>query len=97
MNPTLRNAIIECLAAHQQRATFGAVAQLTGYQPRTLANDVEVNATNMFVVFAKNGFPPIDLYAALLNDPNLVANPNVIDDPHDLQQWLTDHGLEVAN
>ena len=97
MNPELRNEIIECLAANHQRATFGAIAQLTGYHPQHLADDLEVNPTNMFVVLSENGFPPIDLYVELLNHPSLVENPEVVDDPEELQHWLQDHGLDIAN
>ena len=95
MNPNLRNAIIDCLAANHQRATYGAVAQLTGYHPQSVAKDLDVNVTNMFLVMQGNGFPDINLYAELLNQDALVANPTVIEDSDVLEQWLKEHGLDI--
>ena len=80
--------IVELLDRHAQRATYGAVAKLTGDSPRSLLKGRDRGRTYSWIVNRQTGKPTG--YQDDQLDPRLVGSNPVIDDADALQRWL-DH------
>jgi hypothetical protein len=81
------DAIIECLANHRQRATYGAVAPLVGAIPLGVMKDKLRNFLNSWVV-AQEDHEPTG-YTEAEKDPKLKDNPFIIDDAERLRKRLS--------
>ena len=87
-SPPAIDAIIEHLARHRQRATYGALAGLVGGVARSVMGRHPRTPRNSWVVSAANGEPTG--YADHEKDPALRVNPRVIATADDLRRWLRD-------
>jgi hypothetical protein len=85
MTQTL-DSIIGLLAKNRQRATYGAVAELTGTSPRVLMNGRPKNHLNSWVVAEKNGQPT--KYAPEQIDPTLIVRMGILNSRTALEEWL---------
>ena len=78
--------IVELLDRHAQRATYGAVAKLTGNAPRSLLKGRDRARNYSWIVNRQTGKPTG--YKADQIDPRLADSGGVIDDADALQRWL---------
>lgn len=83
------DTIIEQLARHQQRVTYGALAGVVGGLARSVMGKHPRTPRNSWVMSAATGLPTG--YASHELAPDLESNPHVIENADDLQRWL--HGL----
>ena len=81
------DAIIEHLARHRQRATYGALAGLVGGVARSVMGRHPRTPRNSWVVSAATGEPTG--YADHEKDPALRVNPRVIATAEHLRRWFT--------
>lgn len=86
--------IVGLLAKNRQRATYGAVAELTGTNPRVLMNGRPKNHLNSWVVAEKNGQPT--RYAPEDIDPTLVVRIGIISTRAALEEWLAARGATAV-
>ena len=80
--------IVELLDRNAQRATYGAVARLTGNAPRSLLKGRDRGRNYSWIVNRQTGKPTG--YKADQVDPRLADSQAVIDDADELQRWLDD-------
>ena len=85
--------IVELLDRHAQRATYGAVAKLTGNAPRSLLKGRDRGRSYSWIVNRQTGKPTG--YHDHQIDPRLAGSRPVIDDADALQRWL-DEAAETA-
>lgn len=85
MTPTL-DTIVDVLAKNRQRATYGAVAELTGTSPRTLMTGRPRDHRNSWIVAEKDGKP--SKYTPEEMDPTLIVRMRIINTKADLAEWL---------
>ena len=78
--------IVELLDRHAQRATYGAVAKLTGNAPRSLLKGRDRGRNYSWIVNRQTGKPTG--YQDDQIDPRLANSNAVIDDADQLQRWL---------
>lgn len=78
--------IIEQLARHRQRATYGALAGVVGGLARSVMSRHPRTQRNSWVVKASNGLPTAYLPQDI--DPQLLSRPHVIASADELRQWL---------
>ena len=88
-NPNVKPQIIALLARHHQKATYGALADLTGGLPQGVMNEFSATLNNRWVV---NGttLMPTEYPSHLLVDyplPGEEENP-VIMDGDGLRNWI---------
>jgi hypothetical protein len=83
------DALIACLASHQQRATYGAVAPLVGSQPRGLMYGRPRSPLNSWVVSKATG-RPTGYRDEEIDPPLLKSSTVLLDDPKRLRQWLSE-------
>jgi hypothetical protein len=83
------DALLTCLASHQQRATYGAVAPLVGSQPRGLMYGRPRSPLNSWVVSKATG-KPTGYRDDEIDPQQSKSNPVVFDDPKSLRQWLSE-------
>ena len=86
--------IVELLDRHGQRATYGAVAKLTGNAPRSLLKGRDRGRRYSWIVNRETGKPTG--YQDDQIDPRLAGSNAVIDDADALQRWLDDASAETA-
>jgi hypothetical protein len=80
--------IVELLDRNAQRATYGAVAKLTGNAPRSLLKGRDRGRNYSWIVNRQTGKPTG--YKDDQIDPRLADSQAVIDDADELQRWLDD-------
>ena len=85
--------IVELLDRHGQRATYGAVAKLTGNSPRSLLKGRDRGRTYSWIVNRQTGKPTG--YQDDQIDPRLSGSNPAIDDADALQRWLDDAATET--
>ena len=85
--------IVELLDRHAQRATYGAVAKLTGNSPRSLLKGRDRGRHYSWIVNRQSGKPTG--YKDDQIDPRLSASSPAIDDADTLQRWLDDAAAET--
>lgn len=78
--------ITETLAKNRQRATYGAVAELTGANPRRLMAGRPKDHQNSWIVADKDGRP--SAYAPEQVDPALIVRMGILDTRDKLEEWL---------
>ncbi|HEU4665751.1 MAG TPA: hypothetical protein VFS55_17110 [Dokdonella sp.] len=83
-------AIVELLAKHAQRATYGAVGGVVGLPARSLMSGRPRSRANSFVVAASTGKPTG--YAPTEYDPALESRAEIIATPESLTRWLRTRG-----
>ena len=86
--------IVELLDRHAQRATYGAVAKLTGNSPRSLLKGRDRGRNYSWIVNRQTGKPTG--YQDDQIDPRLVSSGKAIDDADALQRWLDDAAAGAA-
>jgi hypothetical protein len=86
--PLTLAAILDVLERHHQRATFGAVAETLGRDPRSLFQGHSRSPRTAWVVNKATGLP-----TGTKEDypPGLLQTQQVIDSPEALREWLRDH------
>jgi hypothetical protein len=80
------DGIVELLDRHAQRATYGAVAKLTGNSPRSLLKGRDRGRNYSWIVNRQTGKPTG--YKDDQIDPRLADSAKAIDDADALQRWL---------
>jgi len=85
--------IVELLDRHAQRATYGAVAKLTGNAPRSLLKGRDRGRNYSWIVNRQTGKPTG--YQDDQIDPRLANSNAVIDDADQLQRWLDDAAADT--
>ena len=80
------DTIVGMLAKNRQRATYGAVAELTGANPRTLMTGRPRNHLNSWIVAEKDGQP--SKYAPEEIDPTLIVRMGILNTRAGLEEWL---------
>jgi hypothetical protein len=80
------DTIVDVLAKNRQRATYGAVAELTGTNPRTLMTGRPRDHRNSWIVAEKDGRP--SKYAPEEMDPTLIVRMGILNTRADLEEWL---------
>lgn len=83
------DAVIEVLARHSQRATYGAVGGLIGFPAQSVMSGKPKTPRNSWVVSKATGRPTG--YLASETHPALEQNPDVISTPEALAAWLGSH------
>jgi len=88
-SPNVKEEIIALLARHRQKATYGALADLTGGLPQGVMNEFSATLNNRWVV---NGttLMPAGYPSHLLDDypnPGEEENP-VVTDGDGLRNWI---------
>jgi hypothetical protein len=83
------DAILAALNAHQQRATYSAVAALLGQTPRLLMHGRPRAQDNSWIVSKATGRPTG--YADSDVHPHLTANDTVLTTREELAAWLANH------
>jgi hypothetical protein len=84
------DSVIDVLARHQQRATFSAVAELLGVEPKSLFDGYPRRSRRTsWVVSRKTGRPTGQDNTDV--DPDLLKNPHIISDSTELKVWLESH------
>ena len=78
--------IIEQLARHRQRATYGALAGVVGGLARSVMGLHPRTQRNSWVVSASTGLPTAYLPQDI--DAELLSRSHVITSADDLRQWL---------
>ena len=81
--------VVEVLARHSQRATYGAVGGLVGLPARSVMSGKPRTQTNSWVVSKATGRPTG--YLANETHPALEQNREVISTPEALAAWLRSH------
>lgn len=81
--------IISALNLHRQRATYSAVAELVGQQPRSLMRGRARGPSNSWVVATRTGRPTG--YAEQDVHPELMRNEQILKTGEELAVWLTNH------
>ena len=85
--------IVELLDRHAQRATYGAVAKLTGNAPRSLLKGRDRGRSYSWIVNRGTGKPTG--YQEHQIDSRLATSGKAIDDADELQRWLDDVASQV--
>ena len=80
--------LVQILATHRQRATYGAVGKLLGRHPRSVMRG-QTKCQEYSWIVAKNTKMPTG-YAEDDIDPSLETNREVIDQAERLAEWLKD-------
>lgn len=80
------DTIVGLLAKARQRATYGAVAELTGANQRTLMKGRPKNHLNSWIVAEKDGQP--SKYAPEEIDPTLIVRMGILNTRAGLEEWL---------
>ena len=84
-----REEIIERLAKHRQRATYGALAGMIDRQAIGVMNGLPKDKKNSWIVAKKNGLPTgfntEDIDSHLLNSSKVIKSPD------ELAAWLKSH------
>ena len=83
------DTLLACLASHQQRATYGAVALLVGSQPRGLMYGRPRSPLNSWVVSKATG-KPTGYRDGEIDPRQATSSSRVFDDPKELRQWLSE-------
>ncbi len=78
--------IVERLNRQRQRATYGAVAELVGKNPRSLVQGVARSPRYSWIVTKATGLPTN--YKEAEKHPELKSRPQVISDGQALKRWL---------
>jgi len=86
--------IVDLLSRNRQRATYGAVAELMGANPRKLMGGRPKDHPNSWVVAEKDGRPTG--YGPEEVDPALIVRMRVINTKEDLEVWLTTAKVPTA-
>ena len=81
-------AIVATLEQFHQRATYGAVAGLTGRTPRNVMQGLTRNWRHSWVVSQEDGEP--SEYHDLQKHPALQERDDVLSTSEDLASWLAD-------
>ena len=81
-----REEIIERLAKHRQRATYGALAGLIDRHAIGVMNGLSKDKRNSWIVAKNNGLPTG--YNTEEIDSRLASSSNVIDSSDELAAWL---------
>ena len=81
--------IISTLNAGRQRATYAAVAELVGQQPRALMRGRSREPANSWIVSKRSGRPTG--YADGDVHPELTANEHILKTGAELATWLENH------
>ena len=84
-----REEIIERLAKHRQRATYGALAGMVGRQAIGVMNGLPKDKKNSWIVAKKNGLPTGFNDEDI--DPHLANSVNLIKSTDELAAWLNSH------
>ena len=84
-----REEIIERLARHRQRATYGALAELFGRSAIGVMNGLPKGKKNSWVVAKSSGLPTG--YKTEEIDSDLATSTKVIDSTGELSDWLKEH------
>lgn len=79
--------IVDLLSRNRQRATYGAVAELMGSNPRTLMGGRPKDHPNSWVVAEKDGKPTG--YKPEEIDPALIVRMRVLNTRSALEEWLS--------
>lgn len=79
-------SILDALAERRQRATYSAVAAVVNGAPRTLMAGRPRDARHSWIVSVRTGVPTG--YAPDQLDPELAANPEVLQTGAALEAWL---------
>jgi len=90
--PTI-DQIIEQLARHRQRATYGALAGVVGGLARSVMGRHPRTQRNSWVVSASTGLPTAYLPQDI--DLQLLSRSHVITSADELRQWL-EQGVRVG-
>ena len=85
-NMKTREEIIERLAKHRQRATYGALAGLIDRHAIGVMNGLSKDKRNSWIVAKNNGLPTG--YNTEEIDSRLASSSNVIDSSDELAAWL---------
>ena len=80
------DTILDALARGRQRATYSAVAAVVNGAPRTLMQGRPRDARHSWVVSVRTGVPTG--YDPGQLDPELEANPQVLQTGAALREWL---------
>lgn len=83
------DGILDSLERNHQRATFGAVAEFLGREPRSLFNGYPRTPRTSWVVSKSTGLPTGTKESDY--PPALFENKRVIDSSDELRAWLKDH------
>lgn len=91
------DSILSALDAHQQRATYSAVAALVGQTPRLLMHGRPREPRSSWIVSKHTGRPTG--YADAEIHPQLAANETILTTREELETWLAirHHGAGVPN
>ena len=84
-----REEVIARLAKHRQRATYGALAGLTGVTAIGIMIGLPKDKQNSWVVAKTSGLPTG--YRTEEIDPRLASSPKVIESAEELSKWLLTH------
>ncbi|MBK8002563.1 MAG: hypothetical protein IPK12_01180 [Gemmatimonadetes bacterium] len=84
-------AILQLLARHHQRATYGAVADLVGRTPRTVLQGCPRDFLHCWVVNQDTGEPTS--YPQGMVHPALEEHAGILGTADELAAWLAAHGL----
>lgn len=88
-----REAIIDALDNHRQRATYGAVADLIGGFALGVMQGEPKTSRNSWVVAKDTGLPTH--YKDHEKHPDLLQSPKVLTTKEELREWLHAVGAEV--
>jgi hypothetical protein len=80
------DTIVRLLGKNYQRATYGAVAEFTGLNQRTLMGDRPKEPKNSWIVAEKDGRPT--RYTPEQTDPALVVRMDILRTGAALEEWL---------
>jgi len=81
--------LLDVLERHQQRATYGAVADTLGREPISLFDGYPRNSKTSWVVSKSTKLPTGTKEAD--SPPKLLQNEHVIDSAAELRSWLKQH------
>lgn len=82
--------IIERLAQHRQRATYGALGDLVGLNARSVMHGLPKDSRNAWIVSKATGLPTG--YTTDEMGDWLHASPDLLDTADALCRWLATHG-----
>ena len=80
--------ILDVLSQYRQRATYGAVADLLGANPRNLMADCPRNRRHSWIVSKATGLPTG--YRDTEMDPDLNSRNRILETMGELRAWLED-------
>lgn len=83
--------IIERLAQHRQRATYGALGDLVGLPARSVMRGLPKDDHNAWIVSKATGLPTGYTTAGRMGDWQHTS-PEVLDAADALRRWLATHG-----